>query len=889
MKLVHLQAQNFRSFADLDLDLNASGLFSITGRNGAGKTSIFAAVEWALYGGKRGPGALPVMRQGIDGDCRVQLDFEVGGRQLRVIRVDREGASLTDLTSGDEIASGLTTTSRDVAVALGLTQEMFAGTFYARQKEVEALSANSRLDARRGQLERLLGIEHLRLAAELASRDAREQKLLVDGISEELPDIAGLQAELERSEREAQDAAPAIKGLETDIDELGKRRREATKRIDSLAEQLKQHSQRQLAAEKKTSELGEQRAALDRMVAQRDTATKAKVELFELEPTAEAVEQLMTRERELELERRNHERAETLRNQERKALEDLAAATDELSDLKDGDGEAVSAASLSDAQQELNENGKRLREASSERELAGQRLRDTKGRLELTNRAEAIKAEITELGGCERELEDSRRRWDTMRREQAALEAELAHEAKHRNALQGVAEEPDGGLCPTCHQPLTKGLDELLADYEAQIKEHEAGLSRLQGELKLAEAEGVKHREAVDKLGELRAKLEALGDPEAADTELAQEADSAGQAAAAALAEQQRLEAAHQGLEAAIPALEAALKEAVEQQQRRTRIRERLIKAEQQVTTYAEQRSSTNGNGYDPGAHQALKQELLDAQEAARRCVSLSELAESEPLLERQIAAQQPRVAELAQAVEELREKAIEIAPEEDAHEKLASLRDRLDEELEGKRRALSDAKQKVSVESQAVSAARARLTSARGQHEHLDAERREWELRGAVSSALDSYREHASRRARPMLESEASALLKSVSNGAYPIVRLTDKYLLEIIDGDEFHSSRRFSGGEQDLAAICLRLALARTLAHQRGVEHSFVVLDEVFGGQDTERRQMLMEQLRELAEAEFQQIFVISHTDDVIDHCSLHIEVTRQDGVSEARGPFR
>lgn len=886
MKLIHVQAENFRSFAHLDLDLNASGLFSITGPNGAGKTSIFAAVEWALYGGKCGRGAMAVKRQGADGDCRVQLDFEVAGRLLRVVRVDGGTASLTDLTSGEELASGLTATSRDVAVALDLTQEMFDGTFYARQKEVEALSSDSSLDARRGQLERLLGIEHLRLAAELASSDAREQKLLIDGLSEELPDIADLQADLERSEREAQEAAPAIKALEEEIDGLDKKHRDATKRIDALAEQLKQHGQRQLLAEKKAFELAEEQAALERIVEQRDGATKAKVELFELEPAAEALDQLTAREREVEVERRNHERLETLRAQERTALEELAAATDELSDLKDGPGEGASSTALSKAQQELNQNGKNLRAASKARELAEQRSRRAAEDLALARRAAALDTEIEGLAGCEQRLEKSQSRWEALRSRQAALKAELSHELRHRDALRGADDELEGGVCPTCRQPLAVGLDVLLSDYEIQIEDRETRLDRLQGELDDAEAERTKDRKAFDRLGELRANRAALGDP-GPGGETEREANAAAEAAAGALAEEQRVEAIHGGLEAALPALEEALKEAVEQEQKRAQIKERLIKAEQQVSTYAEQRSSAVTNGYDPDAHESLKLELHGSQEAARHCVSLRELAESEPLLERQIAARELRVGELARAAQALREEVIEVAPEEDAHEKLASLRDQLDEEREAKRRVLSEARQKVSVESQAVSAARARLSSAHDQRNHLDVERRESELRAAVASALDAYREHASRRARPMLESEASALLKRVTSGTYPAVRLTDRYLLEIIDGDAFHSSKRFSGGEQDLAAICLRLALARTLAHQRGVEHSFVVLDEVFGGQDTQRRQMLLEQLRELAEAEFQQIFVISHTDDVIDHCSLHIEVARQDGVSTARGP--
>jgi exonuclease SbcC len=98
----------------------------------------------------------------------------------------------------------------------------------------------------------------------------------------------------------------------------------------------------------------------------------------------------------------------------------------------------------------------------------------------------------------------------------------------------------------------------------------------------------------------------------------------------------------------------------------------------------------------------------------------------------------------------------------------------------------------------------------------------------------------------------------------------------------------RRFSGGEQDLASLCLRLALSRTLAHQRGVETRFVILDEVFGSQDYERRRLLIGQLAELARSEFQQIFVISHTDDIYEYCDLHIKVTREDGISRAEGPI-
>ena len=107
MKLLHLKGTNYRSFAEFELDLNASGLFSVTGRNGAGKSSIFSAVEWALFGGKRGSGSERVRRQGAEGNCRVELEFEIGGRALRVVRIEGKDAWLTDVATGDKLATGL--------------------------------------------------------------------------------------------------------------------------------------------------------------------------------------------------------------------------------------------------------------------------------------------------------------------------------------------------------------------------------------------------------------------------------------------------------------------------------------------------------------------------------------------------------------------------------------------------------------------------------------------------------------------------------------------------------------------------------------------------------------------------------------------------------------
>ena len=382
---------------------------------------------------------------------------------------------------------------------------------------------------------------------------------------------------------------------------------------------------------------------------------------------------------------------------------------------------------------------------------------------------------------------------------------------------------------------------------------------------------------------QLQAELESLGDfgTEAA---LAAEAARAKELLERTTAAEREIEAAHAALEKEVPKLRARAEEAARAEAGRRAAQEQLIKAEQQAALFAEQLADISDDGYDPEAHAAVKAALKQRQEATRRLAVVRDQAASAELLEKQVKAQRKEVQQASKAATKLRQSADKVAPEPGLQEKMSAERDRLEEKLEEAREALEEANRKASAESEAVAAARSRLKDAKELAKTVDEERREFELRAAVAGALEAYREEASRRARPMLETEASKLLRQITEATYPRIRLTEDYFLEIAEGRDFFLSKRFSGGEQDLAALCLRLALARTLAHQRGTEHSFIILDEVFGSQDVGRRKMLMEQLIELSRGEFEQIFVISHTEDIIEQCSLHISVSRENGVSRA-----
>ena len=91
----------------------------------------------------------------------------------------------------------------------------------------------------------------------------------------------------------------------------------------------------------------------------------------------------------------------------------------------------------------------------------------------------------------------------------------------------------------------------------------------------------------------------------------------------------------------------------------------------------------------------------------------------------------------------------------------------------------------------------------------------------------------------------------------------------------EEEHELTRFSGGEQDLANLCLRLAIADWVSKERNVDLGFVILDEVFGSQDEERRQRLLSELRALSNR-FRQMLVITHLPEIAELCDAQLVVS-------------
>ncbi|MGH3031853.1 MAG: ATP-binding protein, partial [Gaiellaceae bacterium] len=188
---------------------------------------------------------------------------------------------------------------------------------------------------------------------------------------------------------------------------------------------------------------------------------------------------------------------------------------------------------------------------------------------------------------------------------------------------------------------------------------------------------------------------------------------------------------------------------------------------------------------------------------------------------------------------------------------------------------ALTGAKLEAQNRSQEVRALRISLSDAKKAQGAIAAKTTDLRQHEVAADLLSKYRDQQARRAWPRLEQVASTLLNAATDGRYADVKLASDYRLIIVDRGEEHELTRFSGGEQDLANLCLRLAIADWVSKERNVDLGFVILDEVFGSQDEERRQRLLSELRALSNR-FRQMLLITHLPELAELCDAQLVVS-------------
>jgi DNA repair exonuclease SbcCD ATPase subunit len=144
--------------------------------------------------------------------------------------------------------------------------------------------------------------------------------------------------------------------------------------------------------------------------------------------------------------------------------------------------------------------------------------------------------------------------------------------------------------------------------------------------------------------------------------------------------------------------------------------------------------------------------------------------------------------------------------------------------------------------------------------------------VNGQTELLMKQYKNALIASVIPTITERASALITEMTEGKYTELHLTPQYDIEYkpTDQEELKSFANLSGGEKDVFALALRLAIADLKAGSIGV----LVLDEVLDSLDAGRQEATWAALERLTNR-YNQIFVITHVDSFKDRAPHTIQV--------------
>ncbi|HPG39689.1 MAG TPA: SMC family ATPase [bacterium] len=278
---------------------------------------------------------------------------------------------------------------------------------------------------------------------------------------------------------------------------------------------------------------------------------------------------------------------------------------------------------------------------------------------------------------------------------------------------------------------------------------------------------------------------------------------------------------------------------------------------------------------YNKEEHNKIKTEFERLLPLKEKAAGLDERVSRKDKVEQQIAAVEKLLAETHQEIGELKTKQQNLGYHENEFQAAGQLVDKKTAELDKAREKLGAAREELAALRKEIEGLTAEITLQKQLREDITAIKEEIIYLQALEEHFGKFRLELAGRVRPLIAGRASELLALTTSGRYSLLELDRDYNILIYDGNNPFPIQRFSGGEQDLANLCLRIAISQIVAERSGgAQINFIVLDEIFGSQDYERRDLILNALTRLA-TQFRQIFIITHIEALKDMLPVIIEV--------------
>jgi DNA repair protein SbcC/Rad50 len=839
---VKLSIAGFLSYQEkVELDFADFQIACVSGSNGAGKSTIFDAITWALFGIARSRDDSLINH--ASNEAEVVFDFEYESQEYRITRIKaRNKSTLLEFNVKKEDGSyailtehAMRETQKRIDATLKLDYETFINAAFFLQGKADSFTQQTPGD-RKKILSTILGLDQW----ETFRANAAEMRRTIE------LDIQNLNGRLENIKTELADEdirREQLAALEQEKEDITAKRIEQEKNFEQA------------------------RTLTDAIKSQQEMQSLLK---NQQENARQKIDQLQHRihDREAEIEHFQH----ILLNQEK---------------IKDGFSQ------LQQANQHLAEEQKKTATYHTlSGEMKSAQLDIENAKIQLTN-------ELEQLSNLEKETKQSGEQLQTLQKDVAAIQEEMSTltaeiavqadfeqqsttlqeelqqitaENNHlKQLMQELKEKIDqienqkSDQCPLCSQPLdAEHREQILASYADEGKQYGDQFRENQELIKIKKAE---LDELDSGIKQLKIKQDQLQVKQRVFDQL-----------------QYQIEDHKKNIE----------KWQQNQAPQLVKVQDRLNRddfALEARKTYNAKKDALAILSFEPGALAQLEEIANDLQPYEAQNAELQKALSAIEPLQREINENQAELNTTQNELQETEKNLAELSSKLDSSSQqlpdMKMLKAELDETRSTENRiqmALGAAIQKVEV-----------LASLKKQQKELQ---KEIAQQNKQISALKRLEQAFSKdgvpallieQALPDIEEEANRMLERLSDGmmsvqfntqsAYKDKKRADKKeTLDILISDSAgpRPYEMYSGGEAFRVNFAIRMALSKVLARRAGARLQTLVIDEGFGSQDTLGRQRLVEVIN-LIRGDFEKILIITHLEELKDAFSARIEVEK------------
>ncbi|MEM0156826.1 MAG: AAA family ATPase [Thermoplasmataceae archaeon] len=495
--IIHtLELKNFLSHQDSKINFDL-GVNLITGKNGAGKSSIIDGIKFALFGDtKRGSVQDLVTRNRLE--THVALGFSVGPDEYRIVRtmsVGRSGIKGRDaiLTkNGAELARTVTGVNSAVEDLLGIGEELFLNSVFVEQGEIASLVSENR-SVRERTFSHILGLNLLQQFAQDIQEKGKDLKSKLESMHDAEQELAEVRQRINDITGEIQEHEKQVRAAESRQMDLDRKLRDA----DSDLQASRNRVMELKAASERRDELETKKLTLDRELAQKTiTAEKLKRDIFENDKSVDQrlIDSQESIEQYLDIQSRLGNNL-TMLHDAINRLEKISADESELKKLAPIHSEYEG---IQKNYMDVEERIKALESANSEYDYAIRYLDQTRKKIEDTEAelkslqgklSGIISGDIDEAG-----LADLKKSLDAEKTSvnirMGEIKAEVGQINEQRRRIAGSIEEINrSSVCPLCKQDITQEhRSKIVADYNREDSELIGRIQILSSEKKDLEA-----------------------------------------------------------------------------------------------------------------------------------------------------------------------------------------------------------------------------------------------------------------------------------------------------------------------------------------------------------------------------------------------------------------